>query len=173
MRQKLKMNKRGEEEELLMKETINIIIAVLCVGALVALIVIVYFAVTRNENAKQAEAIVIGEHGIAAEIARVNSWSISNQSFLIPNPSGWFIFSFTEGTKKPDQCLGKNCVCICEDVAYVFDWGKRLAKKCDDKGACAIVDNLGSFDKIKIERGGIFISIYYNSNDLIWIIKND
>lgn len=171
------MNKKGEEEELLMKETINIIIALLCIGVLIALVVILYFTVTTNQDAKSADAVVHGVNasngngGLENEIKRINSGGEDNRSFFVPNPNGWFIFSFT-GDKKPNKCTGISCVCICQDVTYILDWQTRLANKCDDKGACAIVQNLGNFNKIQITKGGIFVSIQ-KINGMIEITKND
>ncbi len=168
------MNKRGEEEELLPKETINLIIAVICIGALAILATAIYFAVTGNQNLKDAQAVVNGDNGIANEIRRINAGGIPNsEGKIVPNPSGWNIFSFVEQGVKPNSCAGENCLCICEKLAVgIVNVDTRQAKRCDDKGVCVVVANLKKFDAIEIKKGGIFISIK-KINDLIEITKND
>ena len=167
------MNKKGEEEDLLMSETINLIVALLCIAALIGLIVLVYFALTTNQNTRYALESVNGKNGIANETKRINADGVNNSNFFVPNPSGWFIFSFVGEDIKPNKCAGANCICICEGVTLnILDWQKRQLNKCDDKGSCAVISNLKKFDKIKINGGGVFVSIK-KVNDLIEITKND
>ena len=96
---------------------------------------------------------------------------MDNSSFPVWNPSGWWIFSFVEGDKKPNTCAGANCLCICEKLRVgVFDVENRQAQRCDDKGACVAVFNLEKFDTIQIKGGGTYISIR-NVNEQIQIAK--
>ncbi len=155
------MNKRGDEG-LLPEELVRLVLAVICILALVALLVALYFTITGNQNKKYAEDSMKDEQGgLAAEIIRINNAGApKEQGQPVPNPSGWYIFSFVGGELKPNLCTGNNCVCICESVrANIFDWKKRQVNKCDDKGSCTLVSNLKKFDKIKIERGGTALLI--------------
>jgi hypothetical protein len=168
------LNKKGEEEEMLSKETLNIIIAVICICALVYLAVLIYFAVTGTQNVKFAQAVVNGDstkHGIADEIRRINVGGMNNNSYFIPNPSGWWIFSFVGQDIKPNTCAGSNCLCVCEKLLVgIFSVDSRQAQRCDDKGSCVAVWNLKKFDPIEIKGAGIFVSIK-NVNGQIEINK--
>ncbi len=149
------MKKRGE---LLESETLKIVIAVICIGILIYLLVSLYFALSGEEEKKQAQAIISGEHGIAAEINRISAGGTETaQGFLVPNPSGWYIFSFAGEEKKPNLCIQQNCICICRNILInLFD---RQIKACDDKGACTAVSILKKFERIEIGKAGTYISI--------------
>ena len=156
MRRKKNFNKKGEGE-LLPEETLKIIIAVICIVVLVVLVVVIYFAVTGNQNLKYAIASV---NIFSNETKRINSGEINNVTRLIPNPSGWYIFSFVGQDIKPNSCAGANCLCICEKLLIPWINGdSRQAQRCDSKGACTPVVNLKKFDAIEIKGGGIFVSI--------------
>ncbi len=149
---------------LLPEEVLKIVIAVICIGFLVFLLVSLYFSVTGDQKSKQADAVMNNANGLKAEIEKVNAGGTSEQGFLVANPSGWYIFSFTREEVKPNMCAGGNCICICESVLLTQNipfnnWQKRQIEKCDDKGSCAVFPNLKSFEKIKIEKGGIALSI--------------
>ena len=143
---------------LLPEETLKVIIAAICIVALIFLLVSLYFAATGGQNKKLAEASL---RKLSNETTRVNDGgAFDSQGILIPNPTGWYVFSFVGSDLKPNLCIEENCVCICEDTKwYNFDWQKKLAKNCDDKGSCTVVSNLKKFDKIKIEGGGTVIYI--------------
>ncbi len=151
-------NRKGN---LLPEEVLKIIIAVIAIGFLIFLLVSLYFSVTGGQKKKEAEAIMKNENGLAEEIERINLGGATNeQGFLIPNPSGWHVFSFAGEDLKPNLCTRENCVCICENVAIsIFNWEKRQVNKCDDKGSCTIVSNIKKFDKIKIENKGVYLLI--------------
>jgi len=148
-------NKKGN---LLPEEVLKIVVAVICIGFLIFLLVSLYFSLTGGQKKKEAEASM---NLISKEITRINNdGEYNSQGIPVPNPSGWYIFSFTEGEIKPNLCAGENCICICESVLInIFDWQKRQVERCDDKGSCVVVSNLKKFDKIKIEKGGIAILI--------------
>ncbi len=159
-------NKKGN---LLPEEVLKIIIAVIAIGFLIFLLVSLYFSVTGEQKKKEAEAsITDSQGGIAPEINRINAGGEPlAQGKLVPNPSGWYILSFVGEDIKPNSCTGGNCVCICENVALnIFNWQKRQANKCDDKGTCTVVSNLKKFDKIKIESKGIYLSIRKVNNEI-------
>jgi hypothetical protein len=144
---------------LLPEEVFKIILAAICIGFLIFLFVSLYFAATGGQNKKLAEASL---RKLANETVRVNEGgTFDSQGILIPNPTGWYIFGFVGGNLKPNLCTGQNCFCICENVALnPFNWrDKAQLKKCDNVGSCAIVSNLKSFGKIKIESGGIALFV--------------
>ena len=151
-------NRKGN---LLPEEVLKIVIAVICIIFLVFLLVSLYFSLTGDQKKKQADAVMKNENGLEEEIERINAGGAPlEQGKLIPNPSDWYIFSFTGEEVKPNKCAGENCVCICEAVVLnIFNWQKRQVEKCDKKGSCVVVSNLGKFEKIKIEKGGIAVSI--------------
>jgi hypothetical protein len=159
-------NRRGN---LLPEETLKIIIAVICIIFLVILVSSIYFALSGSENAKYAEASKIL---ISSEVTRINNGGISNPSgLLVPNPSGWSIFSFVSNDPKPNLCTGENCLCICERLAIgIINVDSRIAQKCDDKGACVVIPTLEKFGEIKIENAGAFISVQ-KINNAIQITK--
>jgi hypothetical protein len=146
-------NKKGF---LLGEETLKVVIAVICIAFLVYLLVAVYFSVTGNQKMKEAGASI--NNLISTEIERINNGGTSNtEGILIPNPSDWYIFSFVGDDKKPNSCIEQNCLCICEEsFPDMFDW---QLKRCDDKGICINVANLEKFERIKIDKAGVQLSI--------------
>jgi hypothetical protein len=149
------LDKRGEGSTFLAVKVIKILIAVICLIGLIALVVNIWYASSVDTNFKEAEASL--NNKIYPEIQRVNSGESGNPEGLqIPSPSSWYIIGFTEDVK-PNSCVGQKCICICD--VYFLDSIKSQAKKCDNGGVCKIVPELISFEKIKIERNGIFISI--------------
>jgi len=156
--------KKNKKANLLPEEVLKILIAVICIGFLIFLLVSLYSSLTGQQSKKEALASI---DLISKEITRINNDGEYNiQGIPVPNPSGWYIFSFVGEELKPNLCTGINCVCICEDVTYIFNWQKRLAKKCDDKGSCFVVSNLKKFDKIKIEKSGVAILIRKVNNEV-------
>ena len=145
------MNKKAT---LLMEEVLKIIVAVICLGFLIFLLISLYFAATGAQNKKEAEESM--KDVLSKEIESINSGGeFKEQGIRIPNPSSWYIFSFVGEENKPNLCTSQNCVCICENVRVnLFNWQKRQVERCDDKGSCVVVSNLKKFEKIKIENSG-------------------
>jgi hypothetical protein len=158
------MNKKGF---LLGEETLKIVIAVICIAFLIYLLVAVYFSMTGEENKRLSEAVLTDK--IIPEINRIDGGGeYSVTGVHVPNPSDWTIFSFVGEDKKPNSCVEKDCICICENAFP--DWFDWQIKRCDDKGVCKIISNLAKFEKIKIEKSGVQISIQ-KVNDEIQIGK--
>ena len=148
--------KNKEGTTLLPEEVLKIVVAVICIGFLVFLLVSIYLSATGDQKKKQAQEIMNNANGLKAEIERINAGGETNeQGFLVANPSGWYVFSFTNGEIKPNSCAEENCICICENV-----------EKCDDKGSCAVVPNLNKFESIKIEKGGIALLITKGNGEI-------
>ncbi len=151
------MQKRGN---LLPEEVVKLVIAIICIVSLVALLVFLYFSFTGDQNVKKAQAVLLGPNGIFNETKRIELGGKGNQSFPVPNPSGWYLFSFVGEDLKPNKCAGANCLCICEKLTIgIINTGARQAGRCDNKGVCAVIQNLKKFEAIEIKRGGIFIAI--------------
>lgn len=133
------MNKRGM---LLTEEVLKIIVAVIGLVLLSYFLVSFFYSDTKEKKQRDATATI-------EEIANVISGlgtSIGTVDIL--QPQRWTLFSFTAEEKKPNQCSGQNCICICNKV--VGDLFDRQIKKCGKEGACSIVSNLEEFEDIKI-----------------------
>lgn len=145
------------------EETLKIIIAVIGIVFLVFLLTSVYFNLTGAQDQKYAEGSM--NNIFVKEVARINAGEeVNQQGIQIPNPAGWYLFSFTDD-KKPNLCSGQNCACICKNILInVFD---RQLKECDGKGVCSVIPNLKSFDKIKIENSGTFISVQKINGEIV------
>lgn len=163
---KMKM-KKNRGQSLLGEEFSKILIAAICIFFLVALLIAVFFSQTNNEQIKEAQNIVNGDHGISSEVRRIEAGGDPLlQGFFVPNPSGWYIYGFSGNVKKPNSCSGNNCVCVCEGV--FIDLFDAQIKNCDNTGSCTSVPDLKAFDRIKIENSGVYIYIQkiYNNLDV-------
>jgi hypothetical protein len=151
-------NKKGF---LLGSETLKIIIAVICIVFLIFLLFQLYYSATGQEKTRQAQESM---EKILLEIERIdNGGEPLGQGIHVPNPSGWYVFSFTED-KKPNSCAGAKCICICDNV--LFDFFDRQIKECDKKGACNVVSNLKKFDEMEIGKGGINLLVEEINNEI-------
>ena len=129
------MDKRGL---LLAEETLKTVIAVIAIGFLVFFLASLYFANLNEKKQDQAVATL-------DQFSKVIE-SAEGGEILKINPEGWHIFSFIE--EKPNPCLGKSCICICDNVIDYFD---RQLSECSYDGRCLIVENLQSFEEIEIK----------------------
>lgn len=134
------MDKKGF---LLGEETLKIIIAVVCLSFLVYFLGALYMSNSNSKERVQAEETI----SRISEIISNNEMVLESVEAI--NPKGWYLFSFVD-VLKPNFCTGKNCLCICSKSVF----SKNQATKCDD-GACLIVEDLNSFEKIKIEKSGL------------------
>ena len=152
-------DKKGEETNFLATKVVKILIALVCVVFLIYLITQVWYSANKDTNYKKAEASI---ETVYLEIVRINEGGLENsEGTLVPNPSGWDIIGFTEN-EKPNSCVGEKCICVC-DINFL-DNIKSSAQKCDENGICKNVENLVSFDTIKIPTAGIFLSIKKTEN---------
>jgi hypothetical protein len=138
------MNKKGF---LLADETLKIIIAVICICLLVYLLISIYNNKVGGEKKLLAKGVLDRTQEI---ISSLGEGAIETQDLV--NPEGWYLISFTGGRVKPNSCLNKNCVCICDSAWDYKDKFNRQQKKCDEKGECLVVENLKEVQlNIKIE----------------------
>ncbi len=127
---------------LLTEEVLKMVIAV--IGLVLLSYFLVSFFYSDAKGKKQREA--------TETIDRISQiilgLEISEGNVDVLQPQRWTLFSFTGEEKKPNQCSGKNCICICNKV--VGDLFDRQIKKCAKEGACLIVSNLEEFEDMKI-----------------------
>ncbi len=127
------LKKKNEKGMLLASETLKIIIAVICIIFLGYFLTSLYFSKTSagkvsdaQNNLERVQQIIVGiQEG-------------TTQTQDLPSPDGWHLYSFFKGSEMPNSCAGENCLCICDNV-----WFGSQAKKCDEKGSCIVVSNLG------------------------------
>ena len=148
------------------EETLKILVALICIIFLIYFLTSIYFA--KLNETKRIEATNVIER--IYEIARDLQTSESN--YTIPNPSGWYLFSFTE-TKKPNACATENCMCVCSKIMNIplLDNSERQIKECDKKGACQIVSNLNKFEAVKIGPSSDLTTIIINKQNGVSITK--
>lgn len=142
----LSKNKNGF---LLGEETLKIIIAVIVIVFLIYFLVSIYFLNGDKKNRDDAKATL---DRIQKVVANSNSTSEQVKDIV---PVGWSLFSFTENIK-PNSCLNKNCICICDSISFVdyFNGLQRQANECNKNGICVNILNLQKFNEIPIEKNG-------------------
>jgi len=134
---------KSKKAMLLTEEVLKIIVAV--IGLVLLSYFLISFFSSGAKEKKQREAI----ETIDKISQIISSIGISGGNISVLQPQRWTLFSFTEEEKKPNQCTGQNCVCICNKV--VGDLFDRQIKKCAKEGACLVIFNLQEFEDIKIE----------------------
>lgn len=136
---------------LLASETLKIVLSVISITLLAFLLYSLYYSGIDKQNEKAAEAS-LERFSEVFRAVKSNSELLGSVDAI--TPSGWYLFSFVEEDKKPNQCFGEDCFCICKHAALFGDFFDGQIKKCDDRGKCSVVLNLEKFEKIKIEKGG-------------------
>jgi hypothetical protein len=134
---------------LLATETLKIVLSVISISLLAFLLYSLYYSGIDKQNEKAAEASLERFSEVVREL-KTNSEFVGSVDGL--TPSGWYLFSFVDEEKKPNQCVGGNCFCICKNAALFGDLFDGQIKKCDDGGKCLVVSNLEEFGKIRWEN---------------------
>jgi hypothetical protein len=135
---------------LLASETLKMVLSVISIGLLVFLLYSLYYSTTDKQDQKAAEATMEKAKEVFLEVDRNSSFKGRLDGIT---PSGWSFFSFVNGQKKPNQCFGANCFCICDDKLLGNTFNSQL-KECSGDGKCIIINDLIKFEEIKIEKGG-------------------
>lgn len=154
------MNSKGF---LLASETVKIVIAVICIVFLVYFLTALYFNKVAEEKGRQAASTLINSTQSIKVFINDVKQDKTSKTYILQNPIGWYVFSFTGTEKKPNSCSNSNCLCICEDVIDYFD---RQISYCDEDGACLILPDL---ENRKIEEeiiSGKGIVINYEDNQI-------
>ncbi len=143
---KMGKNKKGF---LLAEETLKIVVAVIVIAFLIYFLVSIYMAKVNGDKLIQANSF-LKESDESVEIIINNLAEGEVKTKDIFEPEGWYIFAFVDSEIKPNICAGKNCLCVCNDALDYNGKFNRQQKRCDEKGACLIVEELGEFENIKI-----------------------
>ena len=114
-----------DKKGILMEETLKIIVAVVCIVALVYLAFSLYGIFTQKKLVEQARATVTN----IIDKARVMKEG-ATAPYLVESPNKWYIVIFSKGfvEKMPLQCsLIQTCLCMCE---------KPTVESCDGTKTC-------------------------------------
>ena len=163
-----------KKAELVLGETVKIVLAVIGIAILIFLSVKLYGVFVQNTEGEQA---LIGLDKISLGISGVENGESENYDVLIESPNKWWILAwpFGSSTEKPAKCEKDNCICICA-VRYVPTLSRSL-EGCDLEGVCEDVDKRiktfsdGKNGPIYIE-GPISINIKIEDDEFI-IEKNE
>lgn len=158
---------------LLASEVVKLVIALIGIALLVYLLISIYYTSVHDQELNQAKATT----GRLKEIIqRVEAGAIQSEKITDVTPDSWYFFSFVGGEKKPNSCVGQNCLCICEKVSYdnVNVLGIQFAKdrqltECDSGGVCITISNLNKFQTFKIKNpkdGGTDVEVLKISGNI-------
>jgi len=149
------MNKKGN---LLTSEVLKMVVAVICIGFLIYFITALYYSNITNKNTIKAQSLI---DRIGSEIINLNQNNLENFSIYDLSPEGWSVFGFVSPERKPSFCSGKNCLCVCKKTnSLLGDNEERQLGRCDEDGACLIIENLKDFSEFEIGREeGVFSSL--------------
>jgi len=160
---------KNKKAMLLASETLKMVLAVICLGFLVYLLVSVYYANADSKELEHAKATI---DRIESSIKDLDLGIASVRNITEITPAGWVIFSYTGNEKKPNFCSRENCICICDDYFNYFGISKdRPLKKCGEEGACLIVENLKEFEDIEITKPGESLSVSFTNVDSFIEVK--
>ena len=149
---------------LLTEEVLKMVVAIIGLALLAYFLISFFSSDTKAKKQKEAAETI-------DKISQVLSHTVDSSEIDTIQPQRWTLFSFTNSEKKPNQCSGQNCVCICNKV--IGDLFDRQIKKCSKEGSCLVISNLEEFQDIKIEpydKGGTSILIQ-ETGGKIQIIK--
>ncbi len=125
----LMKRKRG----ILLPETLKIIIAVLSIILLMILAVKLFNLFTSKTEIEQAKAAL---EQITSRIDELEEGETIE--YLITGPEDWSLIAFNKGENAPSECLGENCLCICEISGEIVD-------DCEISGVCRKSENKFEF----------------------------
>ena len=154
-------NKKGDIS-VLSNETLGIIVALLCISALVIFVALFISSNVQNTGLKQANASM---DLIFKTIDNLNAEK--NTDLLIPNPSGWHIFVFS-AVLRPNSCAGNEyCLCFCPNALIKGGNNVNQINKCDTKGLCSNFPYNSKITDILIKNVGVTINIIKSGDKVI------
>lgn len=135
---------KSKKAALIENEVVEIAAAIFAIGILVAFAVLLYSAVTKNQEKQQAQVQI---NDIASKIVKVQKDGIT-MSHLYTNPKAWYLVYYDIGkinsnpslNKIPALCKYKSCICLCSSnfkASSIEDIYKRENAEICNLGACA------------------------------------
>ena len=122
---------KHKKGEILLPETLKIIIAVICIVILIYLGVSLYGIFSQRTKLEQANQ---GLNEIILTLDRLKD--NEDGTYLILGPEDWFLTSWSKSDdNRPEKCEG-SCICICNFVE-----SNDLKSNCDKEGVCRVVEN--------------------------------
>lgn len=146
---------------MLMEETLQTIIAVICILVLAYFLISVYNSRVKDAKLEQAKSVLTDS---GQSIKKIINNLDNGDSFIlkIVEPKSWSLWGF-KYIEKPAMCDYENCLCIC-DNAFL---GNQI-KRCDKSGVCIIEDIAEDFE-IKIDKDGITSVNISKADDKIYL----
>lgn len=125
----------NNKKAILMPETLKIVLAVIGISLLVVLSVKLYsIFIGGKTESEQAKASL---ENLYLQIQSVEKGDKTQAKFVLESPNEWWLISwpYENEDKKPNQCKGNYCVCLCP---YKFDIGEKdmSLNECDKNGIC-------------------------------------
>lgn len=151
-------NKKGM---LLASETVKIVLALIGISFLVYVLFAIYFSGVYDEEKAQADATM---ERIGEIIDRLNALSSGVEEVNEVTPAGWYFFSYVGNSKKPNQCVNDNCLCLCDPASDILFWEDQL-EECSTSGKCLGVDNLQGFEEFEVRGSPDFTTIEIIKSD--------
>ena len=140
-------NKRGF---LLAEETLKVLVAFLVLIFLIYFLYSLYSAKVNGDRVLQAQSLLIdSDESFSIIFNSLSDGGVYEKNVI--EPSGWSFYSFSVGDIKPNSCGGESCLCLCGNALDYQGRFNRQQKKCGDDGVCLIEEELGSFEKIKLD----------------------
>lgn len=165
-------NKKG----LLPKETLGLIIAVICIMFLVYFLTSLYFANKGDKDLELAEASL--EHLIESIDSGYTEVEIYNPvGGILRVEKNWFILSWPFEEVIPNSCSNvgwENCICIC--IGGLNKNSEKFAERCNEKGTCLESDFVvedGKLNRISIKDPPLILTINYLDNKITKITKEE
>jgi len=168
----------------MLKESVNIIIAIICIAILISFGVIVYNALTNKHERDQAQAQL---NEIVAKINKITKDG-GEMNQLYTAPRGW-ILAYYDSAKVtantlytlPRSCNLKSCICICNpDMKSVLSkeafskYLKEYTSICDKDKLCSNI-NIKVYDPgfpMLFDKAPVTLTLA-NINGEIKITKNE
>jgi len=174
-------NKNGEE--MLLPETLKIIIAVICIVILIYLGVSLYGIFSQKTKLEQANQ---GLDEIILTLDRLEN--NENGTYLVLGPKDWFLTSWSKSDdNRPEKCEG-SCICICnfveskkislDNIKVNYIEEEQRKSNCDKEGVCRavgaqyaitknIVENINKIEYKYIGLNEIPLTVNVTKNNVV------